>query len=96
MPSTRLLIERCSSLKVWSKEIQAAFNHSSHNGSTYFKESKNQLQPDCGSKIDMSKMRVMLIGDEFAQNRLLPYLDMFYRDPKSPPRKSRRCSRRDL
>ncbi|MCC9088315.1 MULTISPECIES: Ger(x)C family spore germination protein [Bacillus] len=35
-------------------------------------------------KIDISKMRVMLIGDEFAQNRLLPYLDMFYRDPKSP------------
>ncbi|MEI4789847.1 Ger(x)C family spore germination protein [Bacillus sp. FJAT-53060] len=35
-------------------------------------------------KIDMSKMQVMLIGDEFAQQRLLPYLDMFYRDPKSP------------
>ncbi|MGQ9021954.1 Ger(x)C family spore germination protein [Bacillus sp. 18-5] len=35
-------------------------------------------------KIDISKMRVILIGDEFAQNRLLPYLDMFYRDPKSP------------
>nr|MDH3175237.1 hypothetical protein [Bacillus pumilus] len=35
-------------------------------------------------KIDISKMRVMLIGDEFAQNSLLPYLDMFYRDPKSP------------
>ncbi|MFJ5672552.1 Ger(x)C family spore germination protein [Bacillus safensis] len=35
-------------------------------------------------RIDISKMRVMLIGDEFAQNRLLPYLDMFYRDPKSP------------
>ncbi|MCY9672660.1 Ger(x)C family spore germination protein [Bacillus sp. MM09(2025)] len=35
-------------------------------------------------KIDMSKMRVMLIGDEFAQNQILPYLDMFYRDPKSP------------
>lgn len=33
-------------------------------------------------KIDISKMRVMLIGDEFAQNSLLPYLDMFYRDPK--------------
>ncbi|MFJ5964361.1 Ger(x)C family spore germination protein [Bacillus sp. NPDC093026] len=35
-------------------------------------------------KIDISKMRVMLIGDEFAQDRLLPYLDMFYRDPNSP------------
>ncbi|MER3124170.1 Ger(x)C family spore germination protein [Bacillus pumilus] len=35
-------------------------------------------------RIDISKMRVMLIGDEFAQHRLLPYLDMFYRDPKSP------------
>ncbi|MCK6163138.1 Ger(x)C family spore germination protein [Bacillus pumilus] len=35
-------------------------------------------------KIDMSKMRILLIGDEFSQNQLLPYLDMFYRDPKSP------------
>ncbi|MFS0654142.1 Ger(x)C family spore germination protein [Bacillus sp. 179-C3.3 HS] len=35
-------------------------------------------------KIDISKMRVLLISDEFSKKELLPYLDVFYRDPKSP------------
>ncbi|MDM5299670.1 Ger(x)C family spore germination protein [Bacillus pumilus] len=35
-------------------------------------------------KIDISKMRILLIGDDFSKNNLLPYLDVYYRDPKSP------------
>ncbi|MEW6979022.1 Ger(x)C family spore germination protein [Bacillus pumilus] len=48
------------------------------------REARTNFSRIVDQKIDISKMRVMLIGDEFAQNRLLPYLDMFYRDPKSP------------
>ncbi|AWI38404.1 spore germination protein KC [Bacillus safensis FO-36b] len=48
------------------------------------RKARSNFSRSVDQKIDMSKMRVLLIGDEFAQNRLLPYLDMFYRDPKSP------------
>ncbi|MCY7492465.1 Ger(x)C family spore germination protein [Bacillus safensis] len=48
------------------------------------RKARSNFSRSVDQKIDLSKMRVMLIGDEFAQNRLLPYLDMFYRDPKSP------------
>ena len=48
------------------------------------RKARTNLSRIVDQKIDMSKMRVMLIGDEFAQNQILPYLDMFYRDPKSP------------
>lgn len=48
------------------------------------RKARSNFSRSVDQRIDMSKMRVLLIGDEFAQNRLLPYLDMFYRDPKSP------------
>ncbi|QRF31914.1 Ger(x)C family spore germination protein [Bacillus safensis] len=48
------------------------------------RKARSNFSRSVDQKIDLSKMRVLLIGDEFAQNRLLPYLDMFYRDPKSP------------
>lgn len=48
------------------------------------RKARSNFSRSVDQQIDMSKMRVLLIGDEFAQNRLLPYLDMFYRDPKSP------------
>ncbi|MFS3915098.1 Ger(x)C family spore germination protein [Bacillus australimaris] len=48
------------------------------------RKARSNFSRSVDQKIDMSKMRVMLIGDDFAKQRMLPYLDMFYRDPKSP------------
>lgn len=48
------------------------------------RKARSNFSRNVDQKIDMSKMRIMLIGDEFAKNQLLPYFDMFYRDPKSP------------
>ncbi|MGE6630290.1 Ger(x)C family spore germination protein [Bacillus sp. NPDC077027] len=48
------------------------------------RKARTNLSHMIDQKIDMSKMRVLLIGEEFSEISILPYLDMFYRDPKSP------------
>ncbi|ATX84917.1 hypothetical protein CU084_18950 [Bacillus velezensis] len=48
------------------------------------REARFQLDKLVDQRIDTSKQRVLLIGEKMAEKPLFPYLDVFYRDPKSP------------
>ncbi|WP_170006594.1 Ger(x)C family spore germination protein [Bacillus fonticola] len=47
------------------------------------RESRSLLDRRVSEKLDSSKLRVILLGEELAKQDIFPLLDIFYRDPRS-------------
>ncbi|SDK48375.1 Ger(x)C family spore germination protein [Sediminibacillus albus] len=46
-------------------------------------ESRTKIDQKISKRYDQSKLHVLLLGEKLVEKDIYPYLDMFYRDPKS-------------
>ncbi|WHF26659.1 Ger(x)C family spore germination protein [Bacillus altitudinis] len=85
----------CVQMSITYRKVQQSQGTQQANTGTYIttvltteaptiRKARTNFSRSVDQKIDLSKMRVMLIGEEFSKNSLIPHLDMYYRDPKSP------------
>ncbi|SER71939.1 Ger(x)C family spore germination protein [Salipaludibacillus aurantiacus] len=57
-------------------QIVSALGHTPRNA-------RDNLEAEVSETLDLSKLRVLMIGEELASNDLYPPLDVLYRDPRS-------------
>lgn len=48
------------------------------------RENRTKIDSKISGTLDISKLRLLLLGEHLAKENILPNLDSFYRDPKSP------------